>query len=153
MSVAGGFSLKPLYFIYHFQIWKLLQLDTYSVCTVHNFEFRENTASVKSHYIAHTNISTTKIATDITMLGCVLTYLCFFQVREKVIQQAAVHVDIVHTTVNVSLRITYEFNTLTADELAELVNFEMNLETLGNFSVSILPELIIFESTSMYTNI
>ena len=87
------------------------------------------------------------------MLGCVLTYLCFFKVREKVIQQAAVHVDIVHTTVNVSLRITYEFNTLTADELAELVNFEMNLETLGNFSVSILPELIIFESTSMYTNI
>ena len=64
-----------------------------------------------------------------------------------IIEHPAVHIDILHSTVDVSLKITYEFSTLTVNELVEVINYEMTLTTLGNISVSTVPQLTIFEST------
>ena len=61
--------------------------------------------------------------------------------------------DIVPTTVDVSLKITYEFDILTTDEIIELVKYEMNHTTIGNFSISTGPNLTIFESTGMYNHV
>ena len=44
---------------------------------------------------------------------------------------------------------TYEFTTLSVNELVEVINYEMTLTTLGNFSVTSVPQLSIFESTGM----
>ena len=67
-----------------------------------------------------------------------------------IIEHPAVHIDILQSTVNVSLKITYEFSTLTVNELVEVINYEMTLTTLGRISVSTVPELTIFESTGKY---
>ncbi|XP_065898098.1 low-density lipoprotein receptor-related protein 1B-like isoform X2 [Dysidea avara] len=71
------------------------------------------------------------------------------EVKEKIIQQTAVTVDIVPTTADVSLKITYEFDILTTDEIIELVKYEINHTTIGNFSISTGPNLTIFESTDV----
>ena len=71
------------------------------------------------------------------------------QVKEKIIHQTAVTVDIIPTTVNVSLKIMYEFDSLTVDEIVELIKYDMNHTIFGNFSTSNRPRLTIFESTSM----
>ena len=69
------------------------------------------------------------------------------QVKQMIIEHPAVHIDILQSTVNVSLKITYEFSTLTVNELVEVINYEMTLITLGNIAVSTAPQLTIFEST------
>ena len=74
------------------------------------------------------------------------------QVKEMIIEHPAIHTDILQSTANVSLRITYEFSTLTANELVEVINYEMTLTTLGNLSVISVPQLTIFESTGMKYN-
>ena len=70
--------------------------------------------------------------------------------KDVIIEHPAVHIDILQSTVNVSLKITYEFSTLTVNELVEVINYEMTLTTLGRISVSTVPELTIFESTGKY---
>ena len=72
-----------------------------------------------------------------------------FQVKQIIIEHPAVHIDILQSTVDVSLKITYEFSTLTVNELVEVINYEMTLTTIGNISVSTIPQLTIFESTGM----
>ena len=67
-----------------------------------------------------------------------------------IIEHPAVHIDILQSTVDVSLKITYEFSTLTINELVEVIDYEMTLTTLGNVSVSTVPQLTIFESTGTY---
>ena len=71
------------------------------------------------------------------------------QVKQMIIEHPAIHIDILQSTINVSLRMTYEFTTLTVNELIEVTNYEMTLTTLGNFSVTSVPQLTIFESTGM----
>ena len=66
-----------------------------------------------------------------------------------IIEHPAVHIDILQSTANVSLKVTYEFSTLTVNELVQVINYEMTLTTLGNISVSNTPQLTIFESTGM----
>ena len=66
-----------------------------------------------------------------------------------IIEHPAIHTDILQSTINVSLRMTYEFTTLSVNELVEVINYEMTLTTLGNFSVTSVPQLSIFESTGM----
>ena len=78
-----------------------------------------------------------------------LTLLYALQVKEMIIEHPAIHIDILQSTVNVSLRMTYEFTTLSVNELVEVINYEMTLTTLGNFSVTSAPQLSIFESTGM----
>ena len=63
-----------------------------------------------------------------------------------IIEQPAVHIDILQSTINVSLKITYEFSTLTVNELVEVINYDMMITALGNISVTTLPQLTIFES-------
>ena len=69
-----------------------------------------------------------------------------------IIEHPAIHIDILQSTFNVSLRMTYEFTTLSVNELVEVINYEMTLTTLGNFSVTSVPQLSIFESTGMQSN-
>ena len=66
-----------------------------------------------------------------------------------IIEHPAIHIDILQSTVNVSLRMTYEFTTLSVNELIEVTNYEMTLTTLGNFSVTSVPQLTILKSTGM----
>ena len=66
-----------------------------------------------------------------------------------IIEHPAIHIDIMQSTLNVSLRMTYEFTTLSVNELVEVINYEMTLTTLGNFSVTSVPQLSIFESIGM----
>ena len=66
-----------------------------------------------------------------------------------IIEHPAIHIDIMQSTLNVSLRMTYEFTTLNVNELVEFINYEMTLTTLGNFSVTSVPQLSIFESIGM----
>ena len=66
-----------------------------------------------------------------------------------IIEHPAVHIDILQSTVNISLKMTYEFSTLTVNELVEVVNYDMTLTTLGDISVSNAPQLTIFESAGM----
>jgi len=63
-----------------------------------------------------------------------------------IIEHPAVHIDILQSTINISLKITYEFNTLTANELVEIINYETRITTLGDFNVTAIPQLTIFES-------
>ena len=70
--------------------------------------------------------------------------------KEMIIEHPAVHIDILQSTVNVTLKMTYEFSTLTVNELVEVINYEMTLTSLGNISVSNVPQLTVFESTGMY---
>ena len=72
------------------------------------------------------------------------------QVKQMIIEHPAVHIDILQSTVDVSLKITYEFSTLTVNELVEVINYEMTLTTLGNISVSNDPQLTLFESAGTY---
>ena len=72
------------------------------------------------------------------------------QVKQMIIEHPADHIDILQSTVDVSLKLTYEFNTLTVNDLVEVINYEMTPTTLGNISVSTAPELTIFESTGTY---
>lgn len=64
------------------------------------------------------------------------------------INQPAVHVEVIQSVSNadVSLKMTYEFNTFTTTELIENVTYDMNLTTLGNISIVTAPQLTIFES-------
>ena len=78
-----------------------------------------------------------------------LTLLYALQVTEMIIEHSAIHIDILQSTINVSLRMTYEFTTLTVNKLIEVIKYEMTLTTLGNFSVTSVPQLSIFESTGM----
>ena len=64
-----------------------------------------------------------------------------------IIEHPAVHIDILQSTFNVSLKITYEFSTLTVNELVEVINNEMMITALANISVTTLPQLTVFEST------
>ena len=64
-----------------------------------------------------------------------------------IIEHPAVHIDILQSTVNVSLKITYEFSTLTVNELVEVITYDMMITALANISVTTLPQLTVFEST------
>lgn len=64
-----------------------------------------------------------------------------------IIEHPAVHIDILQSTVDVSLKITYEFSTLTVNELVEVINYDMRITALANISVTTLPQLTVFEST------
>ena len=66
-----------------------------------------------------------------------------------IIEHPAVHIDILQSNINVSLKMTYEFSTLTVNELVEVINYERTLTTLGNILVSAVPQLTVFESTGM----
>ena len=66
-----------------------------------------------------------------------------------IIEHPAVHIDILQSIVDVSLKMTYEFSTLTVNELVEVINYERTLTTLGNILVSAVPQLTVFESTGM----
>ena len=68
-----------------------------------------------------------------------------------IVEQPAVHVDILQSTANVSLKVTYEFSTLAINELVEVINYETSLVALGNFSVTTLPQLTILESKGKHT--
>jgi len=56
-------------------------------------------------------------------------------------------VDMLPTTVNVTLKMTYEFEKLTTTELVEIINYEKNITKILNFIVAIAPYLSIFEPT------
>ena len=71
------------------------------------------------------------------------------QVKESIIEHPAVHIDILQSMNTVMLRMTYEFSTLTVNELVEVINYERRLTTLGNISVSTIPQLTVFESNGM----
>ena len=74
----------------------------------------------------------------------------------KLTEQPAVHMEIIQSVsnANVSVKITYEFNAFNTTELLEDINYDMNIITLGNFSVANVPNLTIFQSTGMiYTQI
>ena len=75
------------------------------------------------------------------------------QMKEMIIEHPAVHIDVLQSTVNVSLKITYEFSTLTVNELVGVINYEITLTKLGNISVSTAPQLTIFESTGMFVTL
>ena len=67
-----------------------------------------------------------------------------------IIEQPAVHVEIIQSVsnANVSLKITFEFNTTTTtEELIGNIKYNMNVTTLGNISVATAPQLAIFKST------
>ena len=82
---------------------------------------------------------------------CVCLYICMYalQVKQMIIEHPAVHIDILQSTIGVSLKMTYEFSTLTVNELVEVIDYEMAFTTLGNISVSNAPQLSIIESTGM----
>ena len=69
----------------------------------------------------------------------------------EMIYQPAVHVEIIQSVSNadVSLKMTYEFNTIMTTELIENVTYDMNLTTLGNLSITTALQLTIYESTGM----
>ena len=64
-----------------------------------------------------------------------------------IIEHPAVHIDILQSTIDVSLKITYEFSTLTVNELVEVIGYDMMITALGNISITTSPQLTIFEST------
>ena len=72
-----------------------------------------------------------------------------------IIDQPPVDVEIIQSVsgANVTLRITYEFNTFTTTELIEIIEYDMNLMTIGNLSVASAPNLIVFESTGTVISI
>ena len=45
------------------------------------------------------------------------------------------------------MKMTYEFNTLTVNELVEIINYDITITVLGNISVTFPPQLTVFEST------
>ena len=55
------------------------------------------------------------------------------QMKEMIIEHPAVHIDVLQSTVNVSLKITYEFSTLTVNELVGVINYEITLTKLGRY--------------------
>jgi len=65
------------------------------------------------------------------------------------IEQPAIHMEIVQSVsgTNVSLKITYEFSTMTAADLVEIISHDMNITALGNILLATAPQLTIFEST------
>ena len=67
-----------------------------------------------------------------------------------ILEHPAVHIDILQYTLNVSLKITYEFNALTVNEVVEAINYEMTFASLANISVSNISKFSIFESTGKY---
>ena len=67
-----------------------------------------------------------------------------------IIEQPAVDVETIQSVsnANVSLKITFEFSTMTTtEELIRNIKYNMNVTTLGNISVATAPQLAIFEST------
>ena len=64
-----------------------------------------------------------------------------------IIEHPAIHIDILQSTIDVSLKITYEFSTLTVNELVEVIGYDMMITALGNISITTSPQLTIFEST------
>ena len=74
----------------------------------------------------------------------------------KLTEQPPVHMEIIQSVsnANVSVKITYKFNTFNTTGLIEYVNYDMNIAILGNISVANVPNLTIFQSTGMsYTQI
>jgi len=72
------------------------------------------------------------------------------QIKQGVIDATSIQFMILDTSEDVSLKITYEFSSFTADRLTELINYEDRLTTFGSSEVSAGPRLTIFESTSAY---
>ena len=72
-----------------------------------------------------------------------------FQIKEKFLFKTEAFAEILATIENVTIKVTYEFNTFNATELIENINYDydMNLTTIGNLSLLSDPEMIIFEST------
>lgn len=72
-----------------------------------------------------------------------------------IIDQPPVDVEIIQSVsgANVTLKLTYEFNTFTTTELIENIEYDMNLMTIGNHSVASAPNLIVFESTGIVISI
>ena len=68
------------------------------------------------------------------------------------IYQPVVHMEIIQSvsSADVSLKMTYEFNTIMTTELIDNVTYDMNLTTLGNLSITTAPQLTIYEPTGMY---
>ena len=69
--------------------------------------------------------------------------------NQVITEQPVSHVEVIQSvsSADVSLKMTYEFNTFNTTELIENVTYDMNLTTLGNLSVTTTPQLTIFEST------
>ena len=69
--------------------------------------------------------------------------------NQVISEQPVSHVEVIQSvsSADVSLKMTYEFNTFNATELIENVIQDMNLTTLANLSVATAPQLTIFEST------
>ena len=63
--------------------------------------------------------------------------------------------EILATIENVTIKVTYEFNTLNTTEILENINYDydMNLTTIGNLSLLSDPKMIIFESTGKVLHI
>ena len=72
--------------------------------------------------------------------------------EEMIVEQPVIHVEIIQSvsSADVSVKITFEFNTFTTTEVIGSVKYDKNLTTLGNLSVNISPLLTIFESTGTY---
>ena len=69
--------------------------------------------------------------------------------NQMIAEQPVSHVEFIQSVSNadVSLKMTFEFNTFASTELLENITYDMNLTTLGNLSVATAPQLTIFEST------
>ena len=69
--------------------------------------------------------------------------------------KAEAFAEILATIENVTIKVTYEFNTLNTTEILENINYDydMNLTTIGNLSLLSDPKMIIFESTGKVLHI
>ena len=69
--------------------------------------------------------------------------------NQVITEQPVSHVEVIQSVSNadVSLKMTYEFNTFNTTEIIENVIYDMNLTTLANVSVTTIPQLTIFQST------
>ena len=72
--------------------------------------------------------------------------------NQMITEQPVSHVEVVQSVsnANVSLKMTFEFNTFTTTELLENITYDRNLTTLGNILVATVLQLTIFESTGKF---
>ena len=69
-----------------------------------------------------------------------------------IVNEPVIHFEIIQSvgSADVSVKITFEFNLFTSTELIENIQYDKNLTTIGNFSVTFTPQLTIFEPTGEY---
>ena len=73
------------------------------------------------------------------------------QIKEMITEQAVINMEIIQygKNSNIYLKITLEFDTLTATELVEIINLDKGLTTLGDFPIQKTPQITIFESSGI----